>query len=108
MKDEVKISTRADSLLCYCPMDHPTTSAFLMEDRKGQAGRTFLIIEFSEKGRAAYVCPYGDFGARGVTLRRAVGSSVKVTLRFDKFNRMPHLEVSEPKAGLQALRGVSA
>ena len=92
---KVKSSQQGADLLCYSLVDHPTTSAFLMKF-DGYGGH-FLIIEFSEKGHAAYIYHFGDFESRGVTLRsRRFG--LRNHLKFDQTNRILHIAGWEAKA----------
>ncbi len=92
---KVKSSQHGADLLCYSLVDHPTTSAFLMKF-EGYGGH-FPIIEFSEKGHAAYIYHFGDFEARGVTLRTR-RFELRNHLKFAQTNRILHMADWEPKA----------
>ena len=64
---KVKASQKNAELLYYSHVAHPTTSAFMMKF-EGYGGH-FLVVEFSEKGNAAYIFRFDAFEAQGVTLR---------------------------------------
>ena len=92
---KVKASKQDTDLLCYSHVAHPTTSAFLMKF-EGYGGH-FLIIEFSEKGNAAYIYDMADFESRGLTLRTR-RYDLKNHLKFDHANRILHIADWERKA----------
>ena len=64
---KVKASKENAELLYYSHVFHPTTSAFMMKF-EGYGGH-FLVVEFSEKGNAAYIFRFEAFEAQGVTMR---------------------------------------
>jgi hypothetical protein len=83
----VKASKENAELLYYSHVAHPTTSAFMMKF-EGYGGN-FLVVEFSEKGNAAYIFRYDAFEAQGVTLRTH-RFELKSHLKFDKAHRIIH------------------
>jgi hypothetical protein len=87
--DEWKLKSSQDSedFNYYSEVAHPTTSAFLMKFEG--YGQQYLIIEFSEKGHAAYIYRMADFEARGLTLRTH-RFDLKNELKFDDTNRIFH------------------
>jgi hypothetical protein len=87
--DEWKLKSSLDSenFNYYSEVAHPTTSAFLMKFEG--YGQQYLIVEFSEKGHAAYIYRMADFEARGLTLRTH-RFDMKNELRFDDTNRIFH------------------
>ena len=60
-------SVRDEKLRGFARVDHPTTSAFLMQFEG--YGREFVVVEFSETGHAAYIYERKMFEATNVTLR---------------------------------------
>jgi hypothetical protein len=84
---KVKSSQQSKDLLYYSRVDHPTTSAFLMKF-EGYGGH-FLVVEFSEKGNAAYILRFKAFEAQGVTMRTP-RVDLKNHLKFDKTCRIIH------------------
>lgn len=92
----VKANKANAELLYYSHVAHPTTSAFMM--RFEGYGGDFLIVEFSEKGNAAYIFRFDDFEAQGVNLRTH-RFDLKSHLKFDKTNRILHLGDWERDAG---------
>jgi EH_Signature domain len=84
---KVKASQKSSDSLCYSQVVHPTTSAFLMKF-EGYGGY-FLVVEFSEKGNAAYIFRFSDFEARHVTMR-SFQFDLKKHLKFDKAHRIIH------------------
>jgi hypothetical protein len=92
---KVKSSQQGTNLLYYSRVAHPTTSAFLMKF-EGYGGQ-FLVIEFSEKGNAAYLHKIADFESRGLTLRTP-RFELKNHLKFDDTNRIIHIGAWERKA----------
>jgi hypothetical protein len=83
----VKASKENAELLYYSHVVHPTTSAFMMKF-EGYGGN-FLVVEFSEKGNAAYVFKFDAFEAQGVTLRTH-RFELKPHLKFEKTHRIIH------------------
>jgi len=92
---KVKSSQQGKDLLYYSRVAHPTTSAFLMKF-EGYGGQ-FLVIEFSEKGNAAYLHKMADFESRGLTLRTP-RFELRNHLRFDDTHRIIHNGDWERKA----------
>jgi hypothetical protein len=74
---KVKANQHRTDLLTYSRIDHPTTSAFMMQF-EGWSG-DYIVIEFSESGNAAYIYKRDDFEAKKLSLR---------TLRFGALNRL--------------------
>lgn len=83
-----KSSQKASELIAYSQVEHPTTSAFLMQF-EGYGGEKFLVVEFSETGNAAYIFRLADFEALGVTLRKP-RFELKKHLKFSKTHRIIH------------------
>ena len=94
-KWKVQARQRTSDLLNYSLVAHPTTSAFMMKF-EGYGG-TFLVVEFSEKGNAAYIFRHSDFESQGVTLRTP-RFELNKELKFDKTHRIFHSGDWEPKA----------
>ncbi len=92
----VKANKAKTELLYYAHVAHPTTSAFMM--RFEGYGGDFLIVEFSEKGNAAYIFRFDEFEAQGVNLRTH-RFDLKSHLKFDKTHRILHLGDWERDAG---------
>ena len=84
---KIKASHKTSDLISYSQVEHPTTSAFLMQF-EGYGAR-FLIVEFSETGNAAYIFKLADFEALSVTLRTP-RFELKKHLKFDKKHRIIH------------------
>jgi hypothetical protein len=92
---KVRASQRSSELMCYSQIAHPTTSAFLMKFEG--YGAPFLVIEFSEKGNAAYIFGLKAFEAQGTTIRTQ-RFELANHLKFDKTHRIFHMGDWEPKA----------
>jgi hypothetical protein len=92
---KVKSSQRGSEALYYSTVAHPTTSAFLMKF-EGYGG-SFLVVEFSEKGNAAYIFRMSDFEGRGLSLRTR-RFELRNHLKFDDSHRILHIAEWEPKA----------
>lgn len=92
----VRANKANTELLYYSHVAHPTTSAFMMKF-EGYGG-DFLIVEFSEKGNAAYIFRFDDFEARGVNLRTHQ-FYLRSHLKFDKTHRIVHSGDWERDAG---------
>jgi len=84
---KIKSSHKASELLSYSQVEHPTTSAFLMQFEG--YGAKFLIVEFSETNNAAYIFKLTDFESLRVTLRTQ-RFELKRHLKFDKTHRIIH------------------
>jgi hypothetical protein len=63
-------------------------------------GGAFLVVEFSEKGNAAYIFRLKEFEARGVTLR-SLRFGLSQHLKFDKTHRILHMGDWEAAATLK-------
>ena len=92
---KVKASQQGTDLLYYSRVAHPTTSAFLMKF-EGYGGQ-FLVIEFSEKGNAAYLYNIAAFESKRLTLRTP-RFELKNHLKFDDTHRIIHNGDWERKA----------
>jgi EH_Signature domain len=92
---KVKASQKNSELLYYSHVAHPTTSAFLM--RFEGYGRHYIVVEFSEKGNAAYIFTAADFESKRVTMRTP-RFDLKKHLKFDDSHRILHMGDWEPKA----------
>jgi len=84
---KIKSGHKASELIAYSQVEHPTTSAFLMQFEG--YGSKFLIVEFSETGNAAYIFKLADFESLRVTLRTP-RFELKKHLKFDKTHRIIH------------------
>jgi hypothetical protein len=95
---KVKSNRKISEVPYYSLVAHATTSAFLM-NFEGYGG-DYLVVEFSEKGNAAYIFKMADFSARGLSLRT---SEFELTrhLKFDKTHRILHMSDWEPNASYQ-------
>ena len=85
---KLKASKNSSDFQHYSEVINATTSAFLM--RFEGYGKNYLIVEFSEKGNAAYVYNMADFEARGLSLRT---QRFRLTsdLKFDRAHRILHM-----------------
>ena len=92
---KVKANQKDSELIYYSQVAHPTTSAFLM--RFEGYGRHYLVVEFSEKGNAAYISQFSDFEAQGTTMR-TYRFELAAHLKFDKTHRIFHMGDWEHKA----------
>jgi hypothetical protein len=92
---KVKASQKNSELLYYSQVVHPTTSAFLM--RFEGYGAHYVVVEFSEKGNAAYIFTASDFESKRVTLRTP-RFELKKHLKFDDSHRIIHIGDWEAKA----------
>jgi hypothetical protein len=92
---KVKASQKNSDLLCYSHVAHPTTSAFLM--RFEGYGAQYIVVEFSEKGNAAYIFKAADFESKRVTMRTPQ-FDLKKHLKFDDSERIIHMGDWERKA----------
>jgi len=92
---KVKASQQGSEILYYSQVFHPTTSAFLM--RFEGYGEHFIVVEFSEKGNAAYIFSAADFESRKVTMR-SLRFELKKHLKFDDRHRIIHIGAWEDKA----------
>jgi len=92
---KVKASQRNSELLHYSHVAHPTTSAFLM--RFEGYGAQYVVVEFSEKGNAAYIFNATDFESKHVTMRTP-RFDLKKHLKFDDSHRIIHIGDWERKA----------
>jgi hypothetical protein len=92
---KVKASQKNSELMYYSHVAHPTTSAFLMKFEG--YGAHFLVVEFSEKGNAAYIFRFNEFEAQGTTMRTH-RFELAHHLKFDKTHRIFHMADWEPKA----------
>ena len=92
---KVKASQRNSEVMHYSHVVHPTTSAFLMKF-DGYSSQ-FLVVEFSEKGNAAYIFRFNEFEAQGTTMRTHRFELAR-HLKFDKTYRIFHMGDWEPKA----------
>jgi len=86
---KVKAGRQSTDILYYSRVVHPTTSAFLMKFEGYPGGGPFLVIEFSEKGNAAYIYNLADFESRGLTLRTN-RFELKNHLKFNTTHRIFH------------------
>ena len=85
---KIRTSERTADLGDHSRLDHPTTSAFLMEF-EGYGGQRYIVIEFSETGNAAYIFKSDDFEARKLSLRTS-WFKLSEHLKFDKTHRILH------------------
>ena len=92
---KIRASQRNSEVLHYSQVAHPTTSAFLM--RFEGYGADYVVVEFSEKGNAAYIFKAAAFEARRVTMR-SPRFELKQHLKFDDRHRIIHIGEWEPKA----------
>ena len=60
-------------------------------------GGDYVVVEFSEKGNAAYIFRAADFEGRRVTMRTP-RFDLKAHLKFDDAHRILHIHDWEPKA----------
>ncbi len=95
---KVKAIQKSSEVLSYSRVDHLSTSAFMMQF-EGYGG-AFLVVEFSEKGNAAYIFRLKEFEARGVTLR-SLRFGLSQHLKFDKTHRILHMGDWEAAATLK-------
>lgn len=84
---KVKANQHKTDLLYHSRIDHPTTSAFMMQF-EGWGG-DYIVIEFSESGNAAYIYKRGDFEAQKLTLRTPRFAALN-RLKFDQTHRIFH------------------
>jgi hypothetical protein len=84
---KIRSSLGTAERIAYSRVEHPTASAFLMQFEG--YGKNYLIVEFSEKGNAAYIFDLADFEDRDVTLRTP-RFELKNHLKFDKTHRIIH------------------
>lgn len=92
---KVKANQHKSDLLYHSRIEHPTTSAFLMQF-EGWGGQQYVIIEFSENGNAAYIYRLGDFHAQKLSLRSPRFAALS-RLKFDKTHRIFHTLEWEPR-----------
>lgn len=85
---KVRANQYKSDLFCYSQIDHPSTSAFLMQF-KGWGGEQYVVIEFSENGNAAYIYKLADFHGNRLSLRSSRFPSLSC-LKFDKTDRIFH------------------
>jgi hypothetical protein len=92
---KLKSGIKSSDQIAYSRVDHPTTSAFLMQFEG--YGTKYLIVEFSETGNAAYIFKLADFERRRVSLR-SPRFDLKKHLKFDKERRILHVSNWEAAA----------
>lgn len=92
---KLRASQNNSEVLHYSHVAHPTTSAFLMRF-EGYGGQ-YIVVEFSEKGNAAYIFKAADFEARRITMR-SPRFELKQHLKFDDSHRILHVSDWEAKA----------
>lgn len=92
---KVRATQHKDDLLDHSRIEHPTTSAFLMQF-EGWGGAQYVVIEFSQNGNAAYIYKLGDFHSRRMSLRAPRFPSL-THLKFDKTERIFHTGEWEPR-----------
>ena len=92
---KVRANQQNGELLHYSHVFHPTTSAFLMRF-EGYGGQ-YIVVEFSEKGNAAYIFKATDFESKRVTMRTPK-FDLKKHLKFDDTHRIIHIGAWESKA----------
>ncbi len=92
---KVKSGHKASEVISYSRVDHPTTSAFLMQFEG--YGKRFLVVEFSETGNAAYIFQLEEFLSLGVSLRTP-RFDLKKHLKYNKEHRIFHSGSWEAKA----------
>jgi len=84
---KVKANQHKTDLLYHSRIDHPTTSAFMMQFEGW--GAEYIVIEFSESGNAAYIYKRGDFEAKKLSLRTPRFAALN-RLKFDPTHRIFH------------------
>lgn len=84
---KVKANQHKSDLLYHSRIDHPTTSAFMMQFEGW--GTDYIVIEFSESGNAAYIYKRGDLEARNLSLRTPRFAALN-RLKFDQTHRFFH------------------
>lgn len=94
---KLRAAQKNSEMLHYSQVAHPTTSAFLL--RFQGYGCDYVVVEFSEKGNAAYIFKAADFDAR-VTMRTP-RFDLKSHLKFDDSHRILHMSDWEPKASFK-------
>jgi hypothetical protein len=86
---KIKANQHSSDLLYHSRIEHPTTSAFLMQF-EGWGGHQYVVIEFSENGNAAYIYKLADFEGKRLSLRTPRFASLN-HLKFDKTHRIFHV-----------------
>jgi hypothetical protein len=92
---KLKASGKSSERLLYSQVIHPTTSAFLMQF-EGYGG-SYVVVEFSETGNAAYIFRMADFEAKRLSLR-SPKFQLSAHLKFDTKHRILHTHGWEARA----------